>query len=55
MTDIPLEDRVDAAFTPNERDSTHLAALDIRKAALEIRRALSAQLRRLLDGTTDQP
>jgi len=46
VPDSPLEDRIDAAFTPNDRDSTHLAAIDIREA-------FDYQLRRLIDGTTD--
>lgn len=53
VTDIPLEDRVDGAFTPNDRDNTHLAALDIKSAAFDIAKAVSSQLRRLLDRTTD--
>jgi hypothetical protein len=53
MPEIPLDARVDDAFTPSERDNTHLAALDIRHAALDIRQALTAQLRRLLGDTTD--
>ncbi len=46
MPDIPLEDRVDAAFTPSDRNDTHLAAIDISEA-------FDYQLRRLIDGTTD--
>jgi hypothetical protein len=46
VPDIPLEARVDAACTPNERDHTHLAALDLTED-------LDAQLRRLTDGPTD--
>ncbi len=53
VTDIPLEDRVDGAFTPSDRDNTHLAALDIKSAAFDVAKAVSSQLRRLLDRTTD--
>ena len=47
MPDIPLEDRVDAAFRPNKKLSARLASLDARHA-------LEALLRRLA-GTAEGP
>jgi len=39
----PLDVRVDEAFTPSDRDNTHLAALDIREP-------FETQPRRLVSG-----